>query len=444
NKYFLDDVRLKYPDDFDRIRRMSLIDEDGERYVRMAHLACVGSHAINGVAALHSELLKQDVLRDFYEMYPEKFSNKTNGVTPRRFIVLSNPRLTKLINSKIGDNWIKNLEDLRKLEAFVDDPEFRQEFRQIKHAIKQDLATYIKQQYDITVDPNSLFDIQAKRFHEYKRQHLNTLHIITLYNRIKANPDIDITPRTFLFGGKAAPGYYMAKLMIKLITAVSEVVNRDPDVRDRIKVLFLKDYNVKFAQRVYPAADLSEQISTAGKEASGTGNMKFALNGALTIGTLDGANVEIREEVGEENFFLCGLTTEEVYALKASGKYNPRQYYENNAELKKVIDRIASGFFSHGDTELFKPMIDSLLNRDEYLLLADYQSYIECQDRVSQAYRDQDRWTRMAILNVARMGKFSSDRSIHDYCTDLWHIQPINVELEEDAHVKIDGLSGSI
>jgi starch phosphorylase len=352
-------------------------------------------------------------------------------------MVLSNPRLSDLITRKIGDNWIKQLDELKKLETFVDDPEFCREFRQIKQAIKQDLTKYIQQTTGIEVDPNSLFDIQAKRFHEYKRQHLNLLHIVTLYNRIKANPNIDITPRTFLFGGKAAPGYYMAKLIIKLINSVGEVVNRDPDVRGRLKVVFLKDYSVKFAQRVYPAADLSEQISTAGKEASGTGNMKFALNGALTIGTLDGANVEIREEVGAENFFLFGLTAEEVHTKKKSG-YNPMQYYKTNPELKLAIDRIASGFFSHGDPSIFKPLIDSLMNRDEYLLFADYQSYIECQDKVSAAYRDQDNWTRMAILNTARMGKFSSDRSIQDYCEGIWKVEPVKVDLGEYAQETLD------
>ncbi|QZZ19242.1 glycogen/starch/alpha-glucan phosphorylase [Leptothermofonsia sichuanensis E412] len=434
NQRFLDDVRIRYPDDPARIQRMSLIDETGERYIRMANLACVGSFAINGVAALHTELLKKDVLHDFYEVFPEKFNNKTNGVTPRRFMVLSNPRLCHLICDRIGDGWIKNLDELHKLEAFVNDPEFCQRFREIKRAIKKDLADYIWQNYNLAVNPDSLFDIQAKRIHEYKRQHLNALYIVTLYNRIKANPDLDISPRTFLFGGKAAPGYYIAKLIIKLINSIAEVVNRDPDMRDRLKVLFLKDYNVKFAQRVYPAADLSEQISTAGKEASGTGNMKFAMNGALTIGTLDGANVEIREEVGAENFFLFGLTTEEVYALKAKG-YNPWDYYQANPELKLAIDRIASGFFSHGNPNLFKPLIDNLLYRDEYLLLADYQSYVECQDRVGQAYRDQDNWTRMSILNVARMGKFSSDRSIRDYCQDIWKVNPVQIALEEYSQV---------
>ncbi|MBD2181764.1 glycogen/starch/alpha-glucan phosphorylase [Aerosakkonema funiforme] len=439
NGRFLDDVRIKFPDDFDRLKRMSLIDESGERYIRMANLACVGSFAINGVAQLHTELLQKDVLHDFYEMYPEKFNNKTNGITPRRFMVLSNPRLCELIDSKIGNTWIKNLHELRQLEAFAEDVEFRHKFRQIKQAIKQDLAEYIKAKNGIDVDANSLFDIQAKRFHEYKRQHLNALHIITLYNRIKANPNIDITPRTFLFGGKAAPGYYIAKLTIKLINSIGEVVNRDPDVRGRLKVVFLEDYSVKFAQRVYPAADLSEQISTAGKEASGTGNMKFALNGALTIGTLDGANVEIREEVGEENFFLFGLTAEEVYAKKAQG-YDPMYYYNRDPELKLAIDRISSGFFSHGDANLFKPLLDTLLHRDEYMLLADYRSYIECQEQVSQAYRDVENWTRMAILNVARMGKFSSDRSISDYCEDIWQIQPVKIELSEYLQTDVDRL----
>ncbi|RMF69843.1 MAG: glycogen/starch/alpha-glucan phosphorylase [Cyanobacteria bacterium J069] len=432
NNRFLDDVRLKFPDDPSRLSRLSLIDESGEKYVRMANLACVGSSAINGVAALHSELIKQTVLKDFYDMYPSKFTNVTNGVTPRRFIVLSNPRLTTLINGKIGDTWIKNLDELRQLEQFANDSSFRYEFRQIKQAIKQDLANHIRTQTDIEVDPASLFDIQVKRIHEYKRQHLNALHIIHLYNRIKADPSAEITPRTFLFGGKAAPGYYMAKLIIKLINSIGDVVNRDPDVAGRLKVVFLKDYNVKFAQRVYPAADLSEQISTAGKEASGTGNMKFSMNGALTIGTLDGANVEIREEVGAENFFLFGLTTEEVATKKATG-YNPRAYYESNEDLRQVIDRIASGFFSHGDTALFRPLVDNLLYKDDYLLLADYQNYIDCQERVSQSYRNWDHWTYMSILNTARIGKFSSDRSIREYCQHIWNVHPVPIEIKDYA-----------
>ncbi|MBW4653055.1 MAG: glycogen/starch/alpha-glucan phosphorylase [Kaiparowitsia implicata GSE-PSE-MK54-09C] len=430
NQRFLDDVRICFPDDPDRLSRMSIIDESGERYVRMAHLACVGSSAINGVAALHTELLQKGILRDFYELYPHKFKNMTNGVTPRRFMALSNPRLTQLITSKIGDTWIKNLSELSGLEAYVDDPEFRSEFRRIKLAIKQDLADYIKLHYGLEINPHSLFDIQSKRIHEYKRQHLNALYIVTLYNRLKADPSLDITPRTFLFGGKAAPGYHRAKLIIKMINSIAEVVNRDPDMRDRLKVLFMKNYSVKFAQRVYPAADLSEQISTAGKEASGTGNMKFAMNGALTMGTLDGANIEIREEVGADNFFLFGLTADEVQAMKASG-YNPRSYYDTDTELQRAINRISSGFFSHGNPDLFKPIVDDLLHDDQYMLMADYRSYVDAQDRAGETYRDVEQWTRMTILNTARMGKFSSDRSIRDYCDGIWHIDSVNVQLED-------------
>ncbi|OCQ89360.1 glycogen phosphorylase [Nostoc sp. MBR 210] len=430
NQRFLGQVRAKYPDDSDRLARLSLIDESGEKYVRMAHLASVGSHAINGVAALHTELLKQDVLRDFYEFWPEKFTNKTNGVTPRRWIVVSNPLLANLITRKIGTDWISHLEDLKQLEAFVEDAEFRHEWRQTKQDIKTYLANYIKENHGIEVNPASLFDVQVKRLHEYKRQHLNVLHIITLYKRLKDNPNLEITPRTFIFGGKAAPGYFIAKLIIKLINSVGDVINNDPDMRDRLKVVFLPDYNVRFGQRVYPAADLSEQISTAGKEASGTGNMKFAMNGALTIGTLDGANIEIREEVGAENFFLFGLTTEQVYDLKSKG-YNPWDYYHSNSQLKEVIDLISSGFFSYGDTNLFRPLVDSLLYHDPYLLFADYQSYIDCQDQVNQAYRDQEHWTKMSILNAARMGKFSSDRAIKEYCQEIWNAVPVKIELAE-------------
>ncbi len=427
NYRFLDQARLKYLGN-GHLERLSLIDERGERYVRMANLACVGSHSINGVAELHTELVKSTTLKDFYDLSPEKFNNKTNGVTPRRWIVQSNPRLAKLISSKIGDRWIHHLEDLQCLADFAKDSQFRQEWRQIKLAIKRDLAVHIHNRTGILVNPESLFDVQVKRIHEYKRQHLNVLHIITLYNRIKANPDIDIQPRTFIFGGKAAPGYFMAKLMIKFITAVGDVVNRDPDVRDRLKVVFLPDYNVTFGQRVYPAAELSEQISTAGKEASGTGNMKFSMNGALTIGTLDGANIEIRQEVGADNFFLFGLRAEEVAALKSRG-YNPWDYYHINAPLKAVINLVQSGFFSHGNPDLFRPLIDTLLHHDPFMLLADYQSYIDCQDQVSQAYRDPEHWTGMSIWNVANMGKFSSDRSIREYCEDIWKVSPVKVHL---------------
>jgi glycogen phosphorylase len=387
NRRFLDEVREKYPSDDDRVARLSLIDESGEKYVRMANLSCLGSHAINGVAELHSELLKSYVLRDFYELYPERFSNKTNGVTPRRFMVLSNPRLAELVTLAIGDTWITDMEQLRRIEPLAEDSQFREKWSEIKLLNKTDLAACIRDRTGIVVDPQSMFDVQVKRFHEYKRQHLNVLHIITLYNRIKRHPNSEVIPRTFIFGGKAAPGYFMAKLIIKLINSVADSINEDEDVKGRLKVVFFPDFNVKNSQRIYPAADLSEQISTAGKEASGTGNMKFAMNGALTIGTLDGANIEIREEVGPENFFLFGLTAQEVYELKSKG-YNPSKYYEANDELRQAIDLIRSGFFSNGDTELFRPLVDSLLHHDEYLLLADYRSYIRCQDRVSQAYKD--------------------------------------------------------
>lgn len=428
NRRFLDDVRVKYPGNDGRVARLSLIDESGERYVRMAHLACVGGHAVNGVAALHTELLKRDVLHDFYELWPEKFSNKTNGVTPRRWMVLSNPRLTELITRRIGNNWIKHAEELRQLEAYADDQDFQKEWHEVKLQNKHDLAACIKERTSIVVDPNSLFDIQVKRIHEYKRQHLNLLHIVTLYNRIKQNPATDITPRTVIFGGKAAPGYFMAKLIIKLITSVAEMVNNDPDVGGRLKVVFFPDFNVKNGQRIYPAADLSEQISTAGKEASGTGNMKFSMNGALTIGTLDGANIEIREEVGAENFFLFGLTAGQVCDLKARG-YNPSDYYHSNPNLRATIDRIRSGYFSPGNPDLFRPLVDSLLYHDEYMLLTDYQSYVDCQDEVGLTYKDTERWTRMSILNVARIGKFSSDRAIREYCEEIWNVTPVRLEL---------------
>jgi glycogen phosphorylase len=426
NRRFLELVATQFPGDNARLARMSLIDESGERYVRMAHLATVGSHAVNGVAELHSKLLRETTLRDFAELWPSKFLNVTNGVTPRRFLVLSNPRLAALINRKLGDHWIKHLTRLKQLEPLVDDGEFRAEFRQVKQANKTDFAAYLREHTGVTVDPAALFDMQVKRFHEYKRQHLNVLHVISLYQRIKENPDREFTPRLFLFGGKAAPGYYMAKLIIKLINSIAEVVNQDPQARDRMKVVFLPDYNVKQAQHIYPAADLSEQISTAGYEASGTSNMKFALNGALTIGTLDGANIEIREEVGAENFFLFGLTVDEVKQLRTRG-YHPRNEYQHNPRLKAALDAIGDGTFSKGDRDLFRPLLDSLLNHDPYLVLADYQSYVDCQDQVSLAYRDQEHWTKMSILNVAKMGKFSSDRAIREYCEKVWGTKPVTV-----------------
>jgi glycogen phosphorylase len=429
NRRFLDEVRLKFPNDPARIARMSLIDESGERYVRMAYLATVGSHAVNGVAELHSRLLKETTLRDFYELWPEKFLNVTNGVTPRRFIVACNPRLASLATGKIGDGWIRNLDELRKLEGFAEDAGFRSEWQRIKLANKQDLADYIRKQTGLTVDPQSIFDVQVKRLHEYKRQHLNVLHIIALYNRLKHDRNVEVVPRTFIFGGKAAPGYFMAKLIIKLINSVAEVLDKDPDVRDRLKVVFLPNYNVKQARWIYPAADLSEQISTAGYEASGTSNMKFAMNGALTIGTLDGANIEIRDAVGHENFFLFGLTAEEVRAKKAAG-YHPWDYYQSDPHLREAVDLISSGHFSDGDRSLFRPLVDSVLKYDPYLVFADYQSYADCQEQVSHAYQDRDNWTRKSILNSVRMGKFSSDRAVQEYSHKIWDTKPVKVELK--------------
>jgi glycogen phosphorylase len=421
NARFLKQVRSRYPDDEGLVQRVSIIDESGERYVRMANVACIGSHTVNGVAALHTELLKTGVLHDFYKLWPEKFVNVTNGVTPRRWVALSNPDLSSLITRRIGTGWIKDLDALKDLEAWASDPEYLADWRKVQHAAKVRLANYIREKTGTLVDPASMFDIQVKRIHEYKRQHLNVLHIAALYFQLKRNSSLNIPPRTFLFGGKAAPGYYMAKLMIKLITSVGEVLNNDPAVRDRLRVVFLPDYNVGLGQRVYPGADLSEQISLAGKEASGTGCMKFAMNGALTIGTLDGANIEIREEVGAENFFLFGLTAQEVAAKKSAG-YSPRDYYNSNPALKEVIDALSDGVFSRGDRELFRALIQSLLGHDEYMLFADFQSYLECQALVSEGYLDADRWSRMSVLNTARSGKFSSDRSIRDYSQQVWHV----------------------
>jgi glycogen phosphorylase len=424
NRRFLDTVRVRHPGDDELIKRLSLIDETGDRYVRMAHLACVGSHAINGVAALHSELLKQTVLRDFNLVAPEKFFNVTNGVTPRRWMALCNPKLSALVSSRIGDRWIASLEEeLARLEPHADDAGFQSEWRAVKADNKRTLAGLIKARTGIVVNPESLFDIQVKRLHEYKRQHLNVLYVISLYNRLRQGAVTPATPRTVIFGGKAAPGYRMAKLIIRLINRVASVINRDPAVADLLTVVFVPDFNVTVGQQVYPAADLSEQISMAGTEASGTGNMKFAMNGALTIGTLDGANVEIREAVGSGNFFLFGLTAEEVQRAKADG-YSPRRYYQSDPALREALDLIDGGFFSNGDREVFRPLVESLLTRDDYMLLADFRAYADCQERVSDAYRDRNGWTRMSILNTARVGRFSSDRSIRDYCRDIWHVSP--------------------
>jgi starch phosphorylase len=428
NRRHLEQVRRKFPSDEDRARRLSLIYENGDKFVRMAYLAAVGSHAINDVAALHTELLKTNVLADFYALSPEKFSNKTNGVTPRRWMVLSNPQLAQLITARLGQGWVYDLEKLRRLEPLADDLEFRQSWRAIKRQNKLQLASYIHDRLSIAVDPDSMFDVLVKRLHEYKRQHLQLLHIITLLKRVHRDPNAPVVPRTFIFGGKAAPGYQMAKLIIKLIHSVAEAVNNDPLVAVRLRVVFLPDFSVKLGHRVYPAAELSEQISLAGKEASGTGNMKFAMNGALTIGTLDGANIEIREEVGAENFFLFGLTAVEVQQRKQQG-YNPRAIYDGNADLRETIDALTSGELSHGDKKLFEPLATSLLTKDEYLLLADYQAYVDCQDQVSSAYSDPEHWARMSILNVARIGKFSSDRAIRDYCADIWKTWPVKIHL---------------
>lgn len=426
NRRFLAEVSAHFPLDFDRLARMSLIEDGHDRQVRMAHLAVVGSFSVNGVAELQSELLKERVLRDFYELWPEKFNNKTNGVTPRRFMRLANPLLSDLITETIGDSWLTNLERLSELEAHVDDRQFRDHWRAVKMANKAELAARILADLNLVVDPNSIYDVMVKRLHEYKRQMLKALHIITLYNRLKADPALDIVPRTFVFGAKAAPGYYMAKLIIKLINSIGEVVNNDPDVGGKLKVAFLPNFNVTLGEIIYPAADLSEQISLAGKEASGTGNMKLALNGALTIGTLDGANIEIRERVGPENFFLFGLTVDQVYDLRAKG-YNPRAYYEANKELRLAIDQIASGRFADDDPGLFEPIVRSLLDRDEFMVLADYEAYVACQDEVDHAFRDGDGWTRMSILNAARCGFFSSDRAMQQYIDDIWKVQPLRI-----------------
>ncbi|HEX5046837.1 MAG TPA: glycogen/starch/alpha-glucan phosphorylase, partial [Gammaproteobacteria bacterium] len=427
NARFLDDVRLRSFGDEGKIAALSLIDEHGERYVRMAHLACVGSHAVNGVAALHTELLKRNVLGELYNLWPERFSNKTNGVTPRRWIALANPRLSSLLDEALGVGWVRDLDELRALERRVDDAGFRDRWHAIKRANKEELAARVAQYSDVPVNVDSMFDVQVKRIHEYKRQHLNILHVVALYHRLKSGQVSDMVPRTFIFGGKAAPGYHLAKLMIKLINSVGSVLNRDHETRDVLRVMFLPNFNVTNGQRIYPAADLSEQISTAGKEASGTGNMKFSMNGALTIGTLDGANVELRDEIGAENFFLFGLTAPEVDELRRSA-YSPMDCYRRDPELATVIDLIRSGFFSRGDAELFEPLIAGLLAFDPYFVLADFAAYVECQGRVADAYRDRDRWTRMSILNAARTGKFSSDRTIREYCRDIWRVQPVPIK----------------
>ena len=427
NQFFLDDVRARHAGDDERIARMSLIQEVPERRVRMAHLAAIGSFAVNGVAELQSRLLAETTLRDFADLWPGKFLNETNGVSPRRFLRLANPRLCGLITARLGDEqWLTDLERLRELEAFVDDAEFREQWREVKRLNKLDLAAHALATTGVTVDPGSVFDVMVKRLHEYKRQLLKLLHVVTLYNRIKADPAAVLTPYTVIFGAKAAPNYQLAKRIIKLINSIASVVNADPDVRDQIKVVFVPDYNVSISEIVVPAGNISEQISLAGKEASGTGNMKLALNGAVTVGTLDGANIEILDGVGADNFFLFGLTADDVTGLRQGG-YSPSTYYRDDAELRAAVDALASGAFSGGDRGALEPVIASLLDSDEYLVLADYRSYVDCHDRAGSAWADQERWTQMSILNTARSGYLSSDRTVRGYCRDIWHAGPVPV-----------------
>jgi starch phosphorylase len=432
NARFLRAVATRYPFDQDRLRRMSLIGEEQGKQVRMAHLAVVGSCSVNGVSAVHTRLLKERVLRDFAEFYPDKFNNKTNGITPRRWLLKSNPTLAALITGTIGDGWITDLEQLRRLEPLATDKAFQQKFRQAKQANKEALAGYIRRRLGIAVSPASMFDVQVKRIHEYKRQLLLALYAIIRFNRLRDGQAPDLVPRTILFGGKAAPGFFMAKLIIKLIHQVAEVINNDPLIRDRLKVVFIPNYRVSLAERIIPAADLSEQISLAGTEASGTGNMKLQLNGALTIGTLDGANIEIREEVGEDNIFIFGLTAEQVEQRRAS--YNPRDVYNNDEEIRRAFRLIEADFFSMLEPGIFRPILNALLDcGDHYMLLADLRDYIEAQARVDALYLDQPRWLEKAILNVARAGRFSSDRAIKEYAADIWHVEPCPVK---------DGLEG--
>uniref|UniRef100_A0A023GNU4 Alpha-1,4 glucan phosphorylase n=1 Tax=Amblyomma triste TaxID=251400 RepID=A0A023GNU4_AMBTT len=437
NARFLGEVAKKFPGDNDRLRRMSMVEEEGEKRINMAHLAIVCSHKINGVARIHSDILKKDLFRDFYEMYPERFLNKTNGITPRRWLLLCNPSLADLIADKIGEDWIVHLDQLTKLKPLVNDKAFLRDLQKVKQENKMRLCEYLNKLTGLKLNPSSMFDMQVKRIHEYKRQLLNCLHIITLYNRIKADPSAPFVPRTVMIGGKAAPGYHIAKQIIKLIIAVGNVVNHDPVVGDKLKVLFLENYRVSLAEKIIPAADLSEQISTAGTEASGTGNMKFMLNGALTIGTLDGANVEMREEMGPENIFIFGMNEEEVEALKKRG-YNAWDYYNKLPEAKKAIDQINSGFFSPSNPNLFHDLTNVLLNHDRFFLLADFEAYIKCQERVSAMYTNQEEWTKMALLNIASSGKFSSDRTICEYAREIWGVEPTWEKLPAPHEIKGD------
>lgn len=429
NRRFVEYVRKNYTNDPKVISEMSIIRDGQDKKVRMANLAIVGCHKVNGVAELHTQILKNDIFAHFFKLYPKKFINVTNGITPRRWLKTANPLLSGLITEKIGDGWVMKLSELKKLEKHANNKEFRENWRSSKWLNKLLLISYIENEHPIKVNPDSIFDVQVKRFHEYKRQLLNVLHVITMYNRIKDNPKIDMVPRTVIFGGKAAPAYYMAKLIIKLINSVADIVNNDKEVGDKLKVVFLKNYSVSLAEKIIPASDLSEQISTAGLEASGTGNMKFALNGALTIGTMDGANIEIRQEVGAENIFIFGLLTEEVAKLKRSG-YNPRSYYESDPNLKRVIDMISTDFFNKREPGIFRPIIEGLMTIDYYCLFADYKSYIDAQDKVNKLYTDTEEWVKKSILNVARIGKFSSDRSVQEYAANIWNVKPVKIDLD--------------
>ena len=424
NRRFVIEIQNKYPGDQEKIRKMAIL-YDGQ--VRMAHLAIAGSYSVNGVARLHTDILKKRELKDFYEMMPEKFNNKTNGITQRRFLLHGNPLLASWVTDKIGDDWITNLDHLKHLKVYVDDEKCQQEFMNIKYQNKVRLAKYIKEHNGIDVDPRSIFDCQVKRLHEYKRQLMNILHVMYLYNEIKAHPDMDIVPRTFIFGAKAAAGYYTAKLTIKLINAVADKINNDPSINGKIKVVFIEDYRVSNAELIFAAADVSEQISTASKEASGTGNMKFMLNGALTLGTMDGANVEIVEEVGKENAFIFGLSADQVMEYEKNGNYNPRDVYNNNQDVRQVLTQLVNGFYSPENPELFRALYDALLEKDTYFTLVDFDSYKEAHNRIDAAYRDEEHWARTAMLQTASAGKFSSDRTIEEYAKEMWHLEKVTL-----------------
>jgi starch phosphorylase len=438
NARFLREVSVRHPFDGDRLRRMSIIAEGSSKRIRMAHLAVVGSCSVNGVSRLHTDLLKSSLLRDFADYWPDKFNNKTNGITPRRWLLKANPPLARLITDAIGDRWIVDLEELRRLEEYADNPEFRSLFRDVKQFNKEVLAHYSATVLGIHISAQSLFDVQVKRMHEYKRQLLLVLYIIVLYNRLKGNPSLEVVPRTFIVAGKAAPGYAMAKLIIKLVNQVSETLDLDPETRGRLRLVFLPNYRVSLAEKIIPAADLSEQISTAGTEASGTGNMKLQLNGALTIGTLDGANVEMLEEVGTENMFIFGMTAQQIEERRHG--YNPWEIYHGDEEIRRALDLIRQDFFSLVEPGIFRPILESLLDGgDRYFVLADLRAYIEAQSRVDAAFKDRDQWDRMAILNVARSGKFSSDRTIREYAEQIWHVEPCQVMSlagEQQAYAK--------